>query len=236
MPHVAIVERLLSGMGRNQNLTYVRVVTNTRALAVDAATFVSQNPTHPWADPVFREFIVDLTDQEAADIEDGTNPLTWNVGNQPRWQQETDGSGSTKSFGSFADPESAASAFTADVPVPDDRFIVRLYDGDPLGAGVHIASLDLDEGQDAGRKVINLRLFSQNDVPSGTNAQNQLTEIAGKLMIFDFTAGITTFGVNTNLTGSVSFPSNHQYRVLGPGGEIQVNFRVFGTTLDPTND
>ena len=234
MPWVAICERAHIRAGRNQNKTYVNIPKNTRQIVSDAATFVADNPTHPWADPLFHEFIIDLTDQEAQDIRDGVTPLFHSgFQNEPLWQQQVATSAATKAFGSFADPESAASVFTLGTPLDDDRLIIRLYDGDPLTTGVHIAALDLDEGSDAGRKVINMRLFNPDDTPNLTNAQNQQTEIAGKLMIFDFTAGISDFGVNTNLTGGVDFPSNHRYRIIGPVSEDRVTFRVFGRTLDP---
>lgn len=89
MAWVAICERLRTGMGRNESKTYINVVTSTRQLspATSAADFMRLNPTHPWADPTFNEFIVDLTDQEASDINDGTNPLISGTQNNPRWQQ-----------------------------------------------------------------------------------------------------------------------------------------------------
>ena len=113
----------------------------------------------------------------------------------------------------------------------DDRWIVRLYDDDPGTTGVHIAALDVDEGSDAGEKTIYLKLFNADGSASTTNAQNQQTEIAGKLMIFDFTNGLTTFGLNTNSIGTARFGSSSRYRVVGPAAEKGVRFRVFGRTL-----
>jgi hypothetical protein len=192
---------------------------------------VAQNPTHPWSDPGFREFIVDITEQQAGDINGGTNPLFHDgLGSLPRWQQQTDGSASTYSPGSFADPEDDQSAFTADVALIDDRWIVRLYDDDPATTGVHTGSVDFDEG--TGDQTIWLKLFDQDDVPSTTNAQNAKTEIGGKLMIFDFTNGVTTFGVSTDKVGSIRFRSDTRYRAIHPNSEPSIEYRIFGRVLD----
>ncbi len=230
MPWVAICERAKEYCGRNLDKTYINVIASTRQLQETANDFITNNPTHPWADSQFREFIVDITSQQAEDIRDGTNPLTWGRASLPRWQQRTDGSGETYEPGSWADPEDDQSVWSTD-PLPDDRLIVRLYDDDPAGSGEHLAALDLDEDSHSGEMTIYLKLFTPSDSPSGTNAQDQKTEIAGKLMIFDFTSGVTTFGIKTDTVGELKFPSNHQYRVIGPGDETFVQFRVFGRSL-----
>ena len=171
MAWVAIIERQRIGCGRDQNKTYENVVASVRSIATDANTFVAQNPTHPWSDPGFKEFIVDITDEQGEDVRSGVNPLFVDgLGSLPRWQQETEGSGSTYAPGSFADPEDDQSVFTADVALPDDRWIVRLYDNDPGTTGVHVGSLDFEEG--TGDQTIYMKLFSSDDVPSATNVQN----------------------------------------------------------------
>ena len=235
MPWVAIVEREKAGCGRNRDKTYINVVSSVRQISESASNFVTNSPDHPWADDAFREFIVDITDQQAEDIRDGTNPLTWGVSSLPRWQQRNDDSGSIYEPGSWADPEDNQSVWSTDT-IPDDRWIVRLYDGDPGASGVHIGSLDLDEDSFAGERTIYLKLYNQNDAPTTTNAQDQKTEIAGKLMIFDFTSGVTTFGIKTDTVGEVRFPSNHAYRVIGPAGEESVLFRIFGRSLRANAD
>ncbi len=233
MPWVAICERARVNCGRNRDTTYVNVVSSARQIQESAGDYITNHPAHPWADPAFKEFIVDLTDQQAQDIRDGTNPLAWDdLHSLPRWQQRNDGSGSTYEVGSWADPEDAQSAWQADTAIPDDRWIVRLYDGDPGVSGAHIASLDLDEDSFSGEKTIHLKLYTAADAPSGTNTQNQQTVIAGKLMVFDFTAGVTTFGIKTTTAGSITFPSNHAYKVIGPAAEDRVEFRIFGRSLE----
>jgi len=211
-------------------LTYEHVIASARNLKVNAATFVAQNPTHPWADPLFREFIVDIPTNEAEAI-DADFGLLFHDGlsNLPIWQQETDGSASAYSRGSFADPEDHNSTFTAAVPLPDDRWIIRLYDNDPGTTGVHVGSLDFDEG--TGDQTIYMKLFDADDVASTTNAQNAKTLIGGKQMIFDFTNGVTTFGVSTTVVGTVQFSSDTRYRAIHPNNEERIEYRIFGRVL-----
>jgi hypothetical protein len=230
MPWVAIVKRQRINCGRDSNLTYENVIASVRQLKVDAATFVAQNPTHPWSDSEFKEFIVDIPTNEAEAIRSGSAELFHDGrGNLPLWQQATDGSASAYSRGSFADPTDDQSAFTADVPLPDDRWIIRLYDDDPGTVGVHVGSLDFDEG--SGNQTIYMKLFDQDDVASTTNVQNAKTVIAGKLMIFDFTSGVTTFGVSTDKVGTVSFSDDSKYRAIHPAGEKSITYRIFGRVL-----
>ncbi len=226
MPWIAIVQRQRTGCGRNGDKTYVNVVGSVREILTPAATFIAGNPSHPWADPLFREFIVDITEQQA-----NAPRFHDTKGNLPLWQQETDGSASTFSPGSFADPEDALSVFTAGTSLADDRWIVRLYDNDPGTTGVHLASLDLDEGQDTGETTIYMKLFNSDGSESTTNTQNMRIEIAGRLMAFDFTAGVTTFGVRTVTPGRAIFPSSGRYKVVGPGDERRVTFHIYGRTI-----
>jgi hypothetical protein len=198
---------------------------------MNAATFVAQNPTHPWADSGYHEFIVDITDQEAADYRALNTEAFFNdsMGNLPKWQQETDGSASTYSRGSFVDPEDDQSTFTADTALADDRWIIRLYDADPGTTGIHTGSVDFDEG--TGDQIIYMKLFNSDDTPSTTNAQNVKTPIGGKLMVFDFTAGVTTFSVSTAAVGTVSFRSDTRYRAVHPNNELFIEYRIFGRVL-----
>lgn len=230
MAFYAVVERLRLNQGRNQNLTYVNVVVDVRERA---GTFAELAALAPWNDPTDNSFAIELTEAEHLALRD--DRFHDGVSSLPKWQQETAPTGSTKSFGSFADPESAASAFTADVELTDPRWIVRIGDGDPEGPNNHIATLDLDENQNSpgqqDRYVLKLRLYNADDTQSGTNAQDQKTEIAGKLMIFDFNSGLTDFGIDTTVVGSVQFPSNHEYRVVGPGGEKFFQANIYGRNL-----
>jgi hypothetical protein len=50
-------------------------------------------------------------------------------------------------------------------------------------------------------------------------------------MIFDFTNGVTTFGVSTAITGTVTFSDDSRYRAIHPNGERRVSYRIFGRVL-----
>ena len=235
MPWVAICERLRTGMGRNQDKTYINVLTSTRQISDDAATWAGANPTHPWTNPLFNEFIVDLTDQEAADINNGVNPLTWGAQNNPRWQQQNEGSGATPAFGSWVDPEDSATAWTLGTPIPDDRWIVRVYTD--AAATNHVASEEFDEGVTGATVERFIKLFNFDDTPAGTNAGNQRTEIGGKLVDFDFGSsdgldpGVARIKFGIDVAGRGEWFSNHRYRVIGPAGEASYIWQVFGKTL-----
>ncbi|MGI9506605.1 MAG: hypothetical protein ACR2RE_26485 [Geminicoccaceae bacterium] len=242
MPWVAICERLRPNMGRNQDLTYVNVVVSTRQLSgvADAADFVAKNPSHPWADGQFNEFIVDLTDQEASDINDGTTPLFWDgTLNNPRFQQQTAGSGATPSFGSWLDATNSGTAWRANTPIPDNRWIVRIYDDDPVAnpAANHLASEEFDEGAAGSSTIRFIRLFTFEDSPTSLSVANRRTEIGGKLIDFDFgssdglSAGVARIRFGTDVTGRGEWLSNHRYRIDGPGGEKFYVWQVFGKTL-----
>jgi len=230
MGHVAIVQRQRTGCGRNINQTYVNVVSSVREIQGDAATWVANNPDHPWSDPGFNEYIVDLTSGEADTYR---NDLGYDgYLNVPKWQNETAGTGQPFAPGNFADPTNSGSTFTADVALIDDRWILEPYDGDPGVSGVHIAELDLDEGQSGGSYTIYLKMYDNAGTPSGTNAQDQKTQVAGRLMAFDFTNGVTTFSVNTNKAGTAVFPTDARWRIVGPSAEGSAVFRIYGTSIE----
>lgn len=239
MSWIAICERNRTGMGRNENKTYINVVTQIRQISnPNAQDFVDKNSTHPWADPAFNEFIVDLTEQEAIDIRDNNNSIFYDgTHNNPRWQQQVASSGNTiaaKAFGSWADPENSGTTWVLNRAIPDDRWIVRLFTLDPVlnpGSAVHVASEEFDE-QVAGSSVTRfMQLFTKNDVASTTNAQNQRTDIGGKLLDFDFTTGVAEIKFGTDVPGIGQWNSNHRYRIVGPLGEKEYIWKVFGNTL-----
>lgn len=141
-----------------------------------------------------------------------------------------------KSFGSWTDPTDDQTTWQAATSIDDDRWIVRLYNVDPTAENEtwlkanNIASEELDEGT---TPVVRwMKLFTAADTPTTTNAQNQRTHIADKLMDFDFSNGFATFNVSIAKAGRISFPSNHQYRIIGPTGEKVVSWDIFGKTLE----
>lgn len=232
---VVVCHRLRPNMWRRQNRTYLNVLVEPidTGEPTQAAFEARLGPTHPWLDPASNEFIIEITDAEFEAMRVTlTNPLTWEgLINQPRWQQRVGTTWAVKEFGSWLDPRVATSTWRADVPIPEDRWRVRIYNGNPLVSGVHIAYEEIDESAAPGFVQRHLRLFNPDDTPSATGAQNQKTTIGGKRMIFDFTSGVSPFNVATDVVGDIEFPSNHEYKVVGPADERSVRWAIFGRTL-----
>ena len=152
--------------------------------------------------------------------------MHWGTATLPKWQWNT----GTSERGSWLDPEDDTSAWQNNVAIPDDRWIVRIYDRDPGDpAAIHLGTEEFDE--DVTNVTRWLKLFNSDDTPNGTNAQNQKTDIAGKHMIFDFTNGETTFEVARNGAGNIEFGTSPKYRIIGPAGETSYRAMIFGRVL-----
>lgn len=222
----AVIQKVYSHPGgRDRNKSYVQVLQGARTFG---GTFAELLNLAPWNDPTSNDYAIEITQAEHTAILNGSFPLTWGTPNLPKWQWNT----VTSERGSWSDPEDNTSTWQLNVPIPDDRWIVRIYDIDPTNpAAVHLASEELDE--DVTDVVRFLKLFNSDDTPNGTNAQNQKTSIAGHRMIFDFTAGVTSFSISRTRVGIIDFPTNHEYRVMGPGGEASYVAQIFGRILRP---
>lgn len=233
-----VFEKSLPGCGRLSNKTYVNVLIEVQQTSQSNWLLLLQNSD--FGDTEFHRFAVEMTEAQYLSYQEHEAKFHDGNANLPRWQHQTGQSSQTLAIGSFANPESAASAFSAGVQIPDDRLIVRVYNDNPGASGVHIAAEDLDESAVPGFATRYIKLFSAADVALNTNAANQKTQIAGKQMIFDFGAshspalpgGVSSFQVSTLKAGSVHFPSNHSYRIVGPAGEKQVLWSIYGRRLE----
>lgn len=241
--HYAIVERTLPGCGRDQDRSWLNVLIGVQ---VSPGTW-DDLLAHPnYSNPSFPRFVVQLTAGQFASFQQ-SGLVTPGCSNLPLWQQRVAGTGEATELGHFSDPRNAGSIWVPDAPIPDDRLIVRIYDGDPTAGGQAIGSRpgnpptvppdppggeNLDESQDPGFVTRWLRLFSPTDVPLTTNAQNQKVVFGGKEMIFDLTNGMSTFEVSTRRAGRVPVGSNHKYKVVGPNGESTITFAIYGRRLE----
>ncbi len=209
--------------GRDSDKTYVHIIHGVKSFG---GTFQELLLLEPWNDPTYKDYLVEITKAEFDSIQNRSFPLTWGPANLPKWQWNA----TTAERGSWADPEDDTSAWQPNVPIPDDRRIVRIWDrpsGD-VGA-VHLGTEDLVE--DSTNVTRFLKLYSQDDVPLTTNAQDQMTEIAGKMMIFSFTNGEAPLIVARDRTGVIEFGTNHEYKVVGPNGETFYQVRIFTPVL-----
>lgn len=223
---VAVIERQRGGCSRNQDLTYVHVVKNyDRLPGTDLAAWITAHPTHPWNDTQFSEYVVELDTEAEYDTLAALGVNHQGRQNLPRWQQQAGNTGSTKALGNYADPTDDQTTFTVGSNIPDDRFILRFYDDDPVAepAAVQIGKEEFDETA-ATVTTRYIRLFDPTDTPINTNAGNQRTQVGPNLMDFDFgsshtpslSAGVTSFGVDISKTGNLYFRDNHRYRVFVP--------------------
>lgn len=221
------VVKAYGNAGRNLNKTYVNVVRDARSFVGTSAELVA---LLPWSNPAFSEFVVEVTEQQFKDFKNKVTPLFHDAqGNEPRFQYNQ----TTQEFGSWLDPEDDATTWQAGVVIPDDRLIVRIYDGPSLPAN-HVALIELDENTGPASqdfKTMNLKLFNSDDTPSATNTQNQKTLIANRLMIFDFTNGESDFLIDKRAVGTIRFESGTNFRVIGPAGEKEFIAKIYGRSL-----
>lgn len=242
--HYAIVERVKSGCGRKVNQDWLNILISPQISPGEWSALL----THPnYSNPSFPRFVVQLTAAEHAALQ-SNGLLTDEFSNLPRWQQRVAGTGEPTELGHYSDPRSTGSTWVPGVPIPDDRQIVRIYDGNPNAGGLAIGSRpndppggeDLDESQVPGFVTRYIRLFSPADAPLNNNTENAKTFIAGKRMIFDFGSthvpplpgGVSSFEVSTQRAGRVEFGSSHEFRVVGPLGEKEITFSTYGRRLE----
>ena len=209
--------------GRDLNKTYVHVIHGARTFG---GTFQELLLLAPWNDPTSNSYVIEITEAEHVAIQNDSFPLTWGVGSLPKWQWNT----VVSERGSWIDPEDDTSTWQLNVPIPDDRWIVRIYDRTPgHPQAIQLGREELDE--DPVNVVRFLKLFNPDDTPNSTNEQDQKTEIGGKLMIFDFANGEAQFDVARDQVGQVNFGTNHRYRIVGPAGEENYTAVIYGRVL-----
>lgn len=232
MSFVAIVQKSYPREGRTQS-TYINIVRNIRLLDSSLADWIAANANHPWNDPEYVEFIVELTDAQTLLLRD--DRFHDGVPSQPKWQQRTTGTGSATELGSWVDPTNSSTAWQADVPISDDRWILRVFDGNPLGVGVHVARQQLDEDLGVGQSIIFFRLFNPDGTPSDRTELDSKVKIGKTRMILSFTNGVAMFAVKTDRPGVAELHASDAYRIDGPNNEKEFIAEVFGLAL-PLNE
>lgn len=215
-------QRLFDNAGRDEDKSYINVLTQLGTHGT--GTFAEFVSVPPWNDPAFPEFLIELQRSQFNAFK-RDKLLHASLGNLPRWQWNA----GALEFGSWADPEDAGSVWRTGVEIPDDRWILRVYDGNPLTTGVHVAQLDLDAGPP--NKPINLRIFNSDDTPNSTNDKDQRVRVSGRFMIFDFTNGVTVMTIENDRPGTIDLDGDSRYRFEGPGGEKSFRATIFARTL-----
>lgn len=245
--YVARVFRVYEGCSRTLDKAYVNVINGFQSLGQvdDLAEWLTAHPESDWLDDQYNEYVLELT-QTQFDNYSVNGPWWDHRQNLPRWQhngEATPETGDTEDLGSYADPEDDQTTFTSDAQLIDDRWIFRVFDDDPVAEPVsanHIGEEDFDET--AVTEVTRyMQAFNELDVARTWNMANARTNVAGKLMDFDWgsshspalSAGVTSFKVGLSRTGEVTFFSNHQYRFIGPdeGNPEHYKASIYGKVL-----
>lgn len=257
MAKCLICERVRPNMGRNQNQTYVNVAVNKRELGNSNETlaqFQDREPSAAWFDPGYNEFAIEISADFYRDVgvEAGAVFPLYHDGrlNQPRFQQQNTTTGDALALGSYADPTDAGTAFTADQELPDDRFLIRIYDDDPItNPSANILEFEEFTADPTGVTKIAerfIRVFDASDTPLNTNAADQRVQIGDKLVDFDFgsaadpalPAGIARFfiDISQDSPGNIgTFTSNGRYKVITSSGQDFYQWRKY-TKVIPLDD
>ena len=219
--------------GPRSNKTYVQVVNQARLIGNENETldqYFARESNSVWLDPGENEYLIEVPKSVYDSIRDGTYPLFHDgYSNLPIWQQETDTSGSAASFGSFEDPEDKNSTFTRDQELPDDRFILRVWDEDPGqdGSAVNIHSEEVDEDRANPGIERYFKLYFADGTEVNRNVQNDKVNVDGRSLSLDWgtsadpalSPGVAKFVIWNEFTGTGAINSDGQYRLLGPNDE-----------------
>ena len=231
MTTFGVARRLYENASRDQDLTYVNVLTQLRQ---DRRTFAGIVNQPPWNDPQFEEFLVEVDQSFFDAVQDGNETLKNDgVYGQPRWQVEE----TSSDLGSFADPTNLGSAFSADVALTDNRFIMRAFDDRPATTGQEISDLELNTSD--ATFTVYIKVSDENDVPLVKD--DVIREIfGGQLMELPFgsshpnpapQSGETSFDVETGRSGQVGFAGNNRYRWVLSNGATVFLATIYGRSL-----
>ena len=243
MAYCLVCERDRENQGPRENRTYVDVAIEARIIGntnETLAQYQAREPDSVYFDPQNDEFLIEIAESFFNDIQSGAEPL-FHDGflNLPLWQQENATTGDPLSLGSYSDPEDRLSTFQPNVSLPDDRFVLRVYDKDPVadGTAVNIGSEEFFEDSVNTTVERFWRLFDKDENPINRNAANDRLLIDGYWLDIDWgssdslSAGVARFFVSVEATAQTEFKSDAGYRVLGPDQETSYSWIVYTKTL-----
>ena len=223
MAFYIVVRKSYAGAGRDRDKIYVNVVLKASTFR---GTFAELLLLAPWNDPKSVDFAAEITKQEYDDFKnDVVLRFHHGLGNQPTLQYNT----TTAEFGSWVDPTDDATVWQPGVQISDDRFIVNIFDGNPLSNGEHVALIQLDESN--ADKTMNFRLFNSDGTPNDTNENDKKINLGDKLITLSFTKGIASFKIAQNIGGVTGLNSDGTYHIVGPAGEEHFQVEIYANTL-----
>ena len=239
MAYCLICERARENQDARKNKTYVNVAVQQRLVGDERESldeWLARNPGSVWAEPDGREFLIEVSKTLYEDMVSGAFPLFHDDrSNLPLWQQQNDLSGGVLSLGSYDDPEDSRTPFVVDRSLDDSRFILRVYDKDPVtdGTAVNIGREEFLEDKAATTVERFLRLFQSDGSPVNRNVANDRIFVDGAWLDLDWGssdglgAGVARIFSNIEFTGDYIFSSDDQYQILGPDGAAGYNWTVY---------
>lgn len=174
-------------------------------------------------------FFIEITQQVFDDVRSGTTPKFWDgLSNLPRLQAQP---GVSFQFGSYADPTDDQTTFTVDVPIPDDRYVVKIYTN-ALRSN-HIATETITEDATPGNVTRYLTIYQSDGTTVATELDtlNTIYQMNNALWEFDFNNGEATFEVKTEPGGQSRIRSDNTLKHQGPAGEDECIFNIASTFL-----
>lgn len=243
MAYCLVCQRERENQGPRENRNYKNVAIQGRIIGntdETLAQYLAREPDSVYGDPTNDEWLIEIAQALYEDIQSGTFPLFHDgFSNLPVWQQQNTTTGDALSLGSYADPEDSTTTFTEGTPLEDDRFVLRVYDKDPVadGTAVNIGSEEFFEDTVNTTVERFFRLFDKDENPINRNAANDRLFIDGYWLDIDWgssdnlSAGVARVFVSIEATAQTAFNSDSGYRVLGPDGETSYSWIVYTKTL-----
>lgn len=243
MAYCLVCQRSRENQGPRENRTYVNVATQQLQVGLTSETladYQAREPDSVYFDPANNEFLIEILESLFQDIQNGSFPLFYDgFNNLPYWQQQNATTGAALSLGSYADPEDSSSTFTEGTALEDDRFVLKVYDKDPVadGSAVHLASEEFFENKNDTSVERFLRLFNKDEDPINRNAANDRLFINGYWLDLDWgssdnlSAGVARIFISQEFTADTSFDSDSGYRIVGPNQETNYQWIVYTKTL-----
>lgn len=247
MAYCLVCERQRENQDARENKTYVNVAAQARIIGgttESLAQYQAREPSSVWFDPQNNEFLIEILETFYQEIVDGTFPLFHDgFSNLPYWQQQNDTSGDVLSLGSYDNPEDSGTPFVVDRQLEDTRFVLRVYDKDPVNDGTAVNVEDEEFDEDKVNTTVErfLRLFQEDGTtPINRNVANDKITVDGRLLDLDWGSsaepavgsGVARVFFNIENTGTGNFNSDTGYRILGPTDEQNYIWRVYTKTLN----
>lgn len=220
---LGIVRKQLEGCGRDSDRTYSNVVVGVQSSPATREQIVE----HPeWSKPDAPEFAVILTPEQFSDLQTFDAKFHHDHANLPRYQQREARNGADAVLGSHLDPTDPGSFFSPGESLPDDRYVVKVFDEDG-----QLSRESLNQRTIGSFVPRHIQIFD-GDQPADFQGK-QLVSISGKQLLLDFEPGaIAEILISTERAGEVHFSSDSRFRVMGVQGEGSIIWQVFGRTLN----